>query len=117
MNTLEIRQAPAVDGVAFRPFRGGQDYAPMTALHNIAHQAYGDEEVLSVGEMAHYFENIGPDLDLSRDMLVAEAGGELAGYAIVEHSLRSDGEQRVLSGYRRSSGLAGPAGAGAAAFC
>ena len=93
--TLESTCAlPQVEGITFRQFRGEQDYAPMTALQNLMNRVYGVEEVLSVEETAHGYEHRDADQDLSRDMLLAEANGQLVGYANVVSQLRGDGNRR-----------------------
>jgi mycothiol synthase len=92
--TLESTLAmPAVDGVTFRPFRGEPDYRPLTDLVNAMNAAYGIEEVTSVEETAHEFEHPDPSWDLSRDMLMAEAGGELVGYAGIEWRVNAENER------------------------
>lgn len=91
--TTTAPELPTLDGVTFRRFRGAEDYAPVTELTNAAHRAYGIEEVVSVEETAHEFEHPGAESDLSRDMIFAEAGGQLIGNANVEDSVRFDGDR------------------------
>jgi mycothiol synthase len=95
-DTIVAPGMPVIDGVTFRQFRGEPDFEPMTKLHNVVHQAYGIEEVLSVEETAHGYAHPQESWDLSRDMLMAEADGQLIGFAGLESTLRLDGD-RVFS--------------------
>lgn len=92
--TLETSIAlPVLDGVTFRQFRGEPDYAPMTALHNAVNHVHGLEEVLSVEELAHEYAHPDSDWDAIRDMLMAEADGQLIGFAGIEWRLNAEGER------------------------
>ena len=79
--------------VIFRQFRGESDYAPMTEMTNAMHTTYGIEEVLSVEETANSYEHLDADVDLNRDMLLAEADGQLIGFTRVESTVRADGDR------------------------
>lgn len=81
-----------MDLVTFRPFRGEADFAQMTDTRNASNAADSNEEVISVEEIANEYAHPDLEWDLARDMVMAEADGQLVGYAGVECRMREDGE-------------------------
>jgi GNAT superfamily N-acetyltransferase len=89
--------APAIDGLAFRLFRGESDYPHMVAIDNASFAAGGFEFVGSVEEMANEFAH-SDRFDPARDVLLAEVDGQPVGYTNVNHSINDDGEQILWFG-------------------
>lgn len=82
--TSEMDAAPApVGGVAFRPFRGPEDYPGMAAANQAARDVAGIEEVVTPEGLARDYAHL-VNCDLDRDLLVAERDEQVVGYARVE---------------------------------
>ena len=77
---IEIRGAPAIDGLRFRHFRGAEDFPAMHAVHRASNIADGTEEVSTLEGMASDYANL-TNCDPHRDVVLIEVGGELVGYS------------------------------------
>lgn len=78
-NTLSVQGAPAVPGLTFRGYRGPEDFPGMVAVYDASRPVDGLEMPLTVDHLARWFAHM-DQCDPSRDMIVAEVGGEMVGY-------------------------------------
>ena len=88
--TVALPGAPAIDGLRFRHYRGEDDLPAMLAVWLAVHAADGAEEVQTLDEMRRAYANLG-NCDPSRDIVLAEVGGEIVAYARVFWSEVTEG--------------------------
>ena len=82
MNTpdvIPIPNTPAISGLAFRHFRGAEDYPGMVAVISASADADGIERVSTVEDVARDYSHL-VNSDPSQDMIFAEMHGEVIGY-------------------------------------
>lgn len=99
MDGLGFPAAPAWPGLTFRPFRGPSDLPAMAAVH--AGRARRDEvDPLSTCEALPTPEELGrslpPRSDPQQNVLLAEAGGRVVGYANIVWWTEADGTRLYL---------------------
>jgi GNAT superfamily N-acetyltransferase len=91
-NTIQLENAPAIEGLRFRLFAGASDYPHMAGIAN----AYAEWRCLpfqtSVEELTNDFDH-DDNIDTRRDILFAEVNGEPVGYVGVFHFVNDDREQ------------------------
>jgi mycothiol synthase len=83
MNTsdfIQIVDAPAIAGLAFRHFRGPEDYPKMVAVIAASAEADKIERVDTVEEVANGYSHL-VNCDPYQDMLFAEVNDEVIGYS------------------------------------
>jgi mycothiol synthase len=83
MNTkdsIEIADAPAIAGLAFRHFRGAEDYPKMIAVVAASAEADKIERVDTVEDVANGYAHL-VNSDPYQDMLFAEVNNEVIGYS------------------------------------
>jgi len=83
MNTrdsIDIPNAPAITGLAFRHFRGAEDYPKMVAVIVASADADKLERVDTVEDVANGYAHL-VNCDPSQDMLFAEVNNEVVGYS------------------------------------
>ncbi len=83
MNTtdfIDIADAPAIAGLAFRHFRGAEDYPKMAAVITASAEADKIELVSTVEEVANGYSHL-VNSDPYQDMLFAEINDEVIGYS------------------------------------
>jgi mycothiol synthase len=73
---------PTVAGLRFRHYRGSEDHAEMHRVHQAATAANGIDEAITVDQMAIAYANH-VNCDHERDIVLAEADGELVAYTRV----------------------------------
>jgi mycothiol synthase len=73
---------PTVAGLRFRHYRGPEDHAEMHRVHQAATAANGIDEAITVDQMAIAYANH-VNCDHERDIVLAEADGELVAYTRV----------------------------------
>ncbi len=78
-NVLSVQGVPAVPGLTFRYYRGPEDFPGMVAVYDACRPVDGLEMPLTVGHLERWFAHM-DQCDPSRDMIVAEVGGEMVGY-------------------------------------
>jgi mycothiol synthase len=91
--SILVRDAPAISGLAFRSFRGEPDYPAMSAVIDGSKDADGLEWSQSVEDVARTYRHLG-NSDPERDMLFAEVKGQVIGYSRVWWS-QEDGGKRL----------------------
>lgn len=74
---------PTIAGISFRSFRGAEDYPGMAAANQAARDAAGIEQIVTAEAMARDYAHL-VNCDPATDILVAERGDRIAGYARVE---------------------------------
>lgn len=82
MNTsdaIPVSNAPAIPGLAFRHFRGAEDYPGMSAVVSASADADGIERVNTVEDVARDYSHL-VNSDPYQDMIFAEMHGEVIGY-------------------------------------
>jgi mycothiol synthase len=83
MNTkdlINIADAPAIPGLAFRHFRGAEDYPKMVAVIAASAEADKMERVDSVDDIANAYVHL-VNCDPYQDMIFAEVNNEIIGYS------------------------------------
>ncbi len=89
-STLVVPGAPAIAGLAFRRFRGEEDFAAMAAVIDAAKDADGLEWATSEEEVARTYRHL-VNSEPDQDMLMVEVDGELIGYGRVFWNEQNDG--------------------------
>lgn len=77
---IEINDAPAIPGLAFRHFRGESDYPKMAAAIDASADADKLERVTTVEDIANGYAHL-VNSDPYQDMIFAEVNGEVIGYS------------------------------------
>lgn len=89
-NTTTVYDAPAMDGLVFRGFRGPEDYPAMVAVIEGSKEVDQLEHATTVEDIARDYEHL-INSDPYRDMLFVEMHGEVVGYSRVFWLKRDDG--------------------------
>jgi mycothiol synthase len=92
VDEIEVPERPAVPGLQFRRFRGAADFPGMAAAIQAGHEKAGSLEVVSAEDMARTYAHL-ENCDPERDILIAERGGTIVGYARVEWRDQVDGSR------------------------
>lgn len=77
---IDILDAPAIPGLAFRHFRGAEDYPKMVAVIAASAEADKMERVDSVEDIANAYSHL-VNCDPYQDMIFAEIKDEVVGYS------------------------------------
>lgn len=77
---IDIADAPAIPGLAFRHFRGADDYPKMVAVVSASAEADKIELVATVEDIANDYSHL-VNSDPYQDMLFAEINNEVIGYS------------------------------------
>jgi GNAT superfamily N-acetyltransferase len=77
--SLPMRDAPEIPGLAFRNFRGPQDFPGMVAVYNACRPVDGYQWPTSVADLARLFAHL-ERCDPHQDMIFAEVDGTTVGY-------------------------------------
>jgi len=89
-DTIQIPEAPAIEGLQFRHYRGPADQPAMAALNTATRAANGMVEVATTESIdVSYAHPV--NCDLSRDFVAAELDGRLVGYGRNYWVDRNDG--------------------------
>ncbi|MDD5468191.1 MAG: GNAT family N-acetyltransferase [Anaerolineales bacterium] len=89
---VDVLDAPAIDGLAFRRFRGEVDYAPMLKAIQASSEADGTERADTLEDIRVSYARL-VNCDPYRDMLFAEVNGEVIGYNRVDWKVVVEGER------------------------
>jgi mycothiol synthase len=89
-DSLQIPEAPAFPGLAFRHFRGEADYPSMAALIAACKVVDGVERSTTVEEIANTYQHL-ENCDPQTDMLLAEVDGRLIAYGRIWWDELADG--------------------------
>jgi mycothiol synthase len=79
-DSINIPDAPAITGLAFRHFRGAEDYPKMVAVITASAEADRMERVDSVEDIANAYAHL-VNCDPYQDMIFAEINHEVIGYS------------------------------------
>jgi ribosomal protein S18 acetylase RimI-like enzyme len=82
VSEIALPDAPAVPGLRFRHFRGDEDFAGMLRVYTAVHDHDGLEEVTTLEQLKLNYATL-VNCDPARDMVMAEADGDLVAYARV----------------------------------
>ena len=77
---IQIADAPVIGGLAFRHFRGAEDYPKMAAVILASAEADQIERVTTAEEIANNYAHL-TNCDPYQDMIFAESNGEVIGYS------------------------------------
>src|SRR6476469_2719676 len=88
--TIELPDAPRIDGLRFRTFAGESDYPEM--VHCIAEAAEGEGDWLSVDVMRS-MDAFTPWVDVNKDRIIVEVGGKMIGAGRVQTGRNVAGER------------------------
>jgi ribosomal protein S18 acetylase RimI-like enzyme len=94
--TLELPDAPAILGLTFRHYRGPADHPAMAAVANAQNRADEDPEVVTVAAYDVEYANL-TNSDPYRDVIVAQVGGSMIGYARAWWEDQNDGSRAYLT--------------------
>jgi len=89
-NTTTVFNAPAIDGLVFRGFRGPEDYPAMVAVIEGSKEADQLETATTVEDIARDYNHL-INSDPYQDMLFVEMRGEVIGYSRVYWWQLADG--------------------------
>jgi ribosomal protein S18 acetylase RimI-like enzyme len=87
---ISLPDLPDVPDLIFRRFRGESDYPGITAAGNASRELDGQEWVLTVDDVAREFDHM-VNSDPSKDMIIAEINGVIAGFSRGEWWKEEDG--------------------------
>lgn len=91
-NGTDAASFPTIQGLTFRRYRGKADLTSMAALMTSSREADGIDYVTTEEDLIAQFDN--PlDFDPQTDILIAEAGGRMIGFARVWCEDREDGKR------------------------
>jgi mycothiol synthase len=93
---INIADAPAIAGLAFRHFRGAEDYPKMVAVIAASAEADKMERVDSVEDIANAYAHL-VNCDPYQDMIFAEVNNEVIGYSRGFWRQEEDGPQIYAS--------------------
>ena len=79
MPTLSLPDTPAIHGLAYRTFRGPEDFPDMVAVYDACRPVDGYEWPRTVDDFARMFAHL-EHCDPYQDMVFAEIGGETIGF-------------------------------------
>lgn len=91
-NTIELENAPAIEGLTFRLFNGASDYKHIAEIDNAYNGAHGLQFQTSVEEVANDLDH-DDNIDPRSDILFAEVNGQPAGFVRLYHYVNDDNEQ------------------------
>jgi mycothiol synthase len=77
-----LAEPPDVPGLAFRAFRGEEDFPAMRATKNAAEKADGGDQPASLEDFAHTYRHL-TNCDPAADVVIAEVDGEMVAYGRV----------------------------------
>ncbi|HEY6608564.1 MAG TPA: GNAT family N-acetyltransferase [Candidatus Limnocylindria bacterium] len=80
--TLDLAEAPDVEGLRFRNYTGVEDLPGMLAVWNAVHATDGLEEIQALDDMQRAYSTL-VNCDPGRDIVLAEVHGEIVAYARV----------------------------------
>jgi len=89
-NTIAVFDAPAIEGLVFRGFRGAEDYPAMVAVIEGSKETDQIEFVTTVEDIARDYDHL-VNCDPYRDMLFVEMHGDVIGYSRVYWARLDDG--------------------------
>lgn len=95
-DAITVPGAPDIPGLAFRRFRGEEDYAPMVAVLEGVREADQGDQMATVEEIANTYEHL-TNCDPEHDMIMAEGDGRLVGYTRVTWWQQDDGTRIYIS--------------------
>jgi GNAT superfamily N-acetyltransferase len=82
MIELILPEAPSIRGLAFRLFRGPDDFPGMLEVYRAVHEAEGLEDVTSLEDFERNYATL-VNCDPTRDLVIAEVDGRAVAYARV----------------------------------
>jgi mycothiol synthase len=93
---VDVPNAPRIEGLRFRHWRGLEDLAGMAAANQLARDEAGIEEVATAEDMTSRYTHL-TNCDLARDLVVVERHGRTIGYVRVEWRDLTNGERQFFS--------------------
>lgn len=91
---VSVPDAPDVQGLVFRRFRGDEDLAPIVEVFEALSQEDGLEWVLTVDRLRNEYASK-PNFDPRKDVVIAEVNGRAVGYTQVYWFKEEDGTLAV----------------------
>src|SRR2546430_940852 len=89
-DSIAIKDAPAIEGLRFRHFRGVADYPAMIVVLEASRTADQVDELASVENLSRSYSNL-KNCDPYKDMVMVEIDGRLIGYSRVDWYSELDG--------------------------
>jgi mycothiol synthase len=97
---VQLRDAPAIVGLVFRPFDPARDYPALVELIRTAHLEDGIDYLPTIENLRVDFEHT-PEFDPRRDVLLAEVDGQLVAAALTDVRTRDGIGVHQLEGWVR----------------
>jgi GNAT superfamily N-acetyltransferase len=94
--TVSPPEAPTIDGLTFRHFRGDEDYPGILHVNNASKIADGLEHDLHTLETIKHTYESSPNHDPYKDVLIAEINGEMVAYNRVFCERQLEGDRVYL---------------------
>jgi mycothiol synthase len=94
-DTILVPDSPSIPGLAFRHFRGEEDYPVMVAVINGSNRADGIEHTDTLEDVAATYRHL-VNCDPYKDTIFAEMKGQVIGFGRVWWILRSDDTRTYL---------------------
>lgn len=88
--TIIMPDAPHISGLRFRSIRGSEDYPDLLKVKTASDKHDGDEEVMTLEDLKHFYENL-TNCDPLKDFLIVEFQGQIIGYSRVRWDKIQDG--------------------------
>lgn len=103
---VELPQAPAIESLRFRRFRGAADYAEIVSIYAGSRQADQSDEATTLEEVTNDYQHL-TNCNPNQDVLFAEIDGGVIGYSRVFWEQEQNGDWiyrhlgLILPGWRR----------------
>jgi mycothiol synthase len=94
--TIDIPEAPPIEGLRFRLYRGPEDIPAIAAVGRAAAEADGDNDPWSVARLRVEYANL-TNSDPTRDCVLAEVDGRLVAFARVQWNDNTDGSRSYVT--------------------
>lgn len=91
IDTIKVEDAPAIDGLTFRNFRGDEDYPAMLEVNNGSKVADDLEHDLHTLETLKYVYGNTSNHDPTKDVLIAEVDGKMVAFIRIFWEKETDG--------------------------
>jgi len=88
--TVSLPHAPSIPGLIFRRYQGEMDFPPLAALISACRATDGIERITTADDLARHFRHL-ENCDPQKDMLFAEAEGQVIAYGRIWWDEQADG--------------------------
>ncbi len=93
---IHLPDAPEINGLTFRSFKGEEDFPLMINIIMAATQVDGDENIVTLKDIKNDYAHL-TNCDPDKDMLFAEIDGKTIAYSRVEWNQEEDPNDRIYT--------------------